>query len=104
MSVTSLAPLTCGVDRREVRSVSRGQPHRNVFALANVSLSFHSSSPPLTSLHIMTPISESVVEATQALCKEGNNTAHEDHHAMNARLLVQEFVRKFSESEKKVRV
>ena len=52
----------------------------------------------------MIPMSESVVEATQALCKEGNNTAHEDHHAMNARLLVQEFIRKFSESEKKVRV
>ena len=62
------------------------------------------SHSPLTSLHIMIPMSESVVEATQALCKEGNNTAHEDHHAMNARLLVQEFVREVRESEKKVRV
>ena len=54
----------------------------------------------------MIPMSESVVEVMQAraLCKEGNNATHEDHASMNARLLVQEFVRKFSESEKKVRV
>ena len=64
------------------------------------------SHPPLTSLHIMTPISESVVEAMQAraLCKEDNSAAHVDHASMNARLLVQEFLRKFNESEKKVRV
>ena len=50
-------------------------------------------------------MSESVVEVMQAraLCKEGNSAAHVDHASMNARL-VQEFVRKFSESEKKVRM
>ena len=53
----------------------------------------------------MIPMSESVVEAMQAraLCKEGNSAAQVDHASMNARL-VQEFVRKFNESEKKVRV
>ena len=52
----------------------------------------------------MLPMSKSIVEVLEALCKEGNNAAHEDHDLMHARLLVQELVREFRESEKKVRV